>query len=425
MIDINNWDIGAALRVKSTLVHGEGLINWDKAFASFFEKIDAKLLSGVDYRNYIIVPDGNYFINPVHADENLTYQKTGAFTQVTKDFFSDKLRLGATIRMDKADYFDAKFTPQFTAVYSPKESLNFRASYQNGYRFPSIFEGFSNVNSGGVKRVGGLRIMSDGIFENSYTKASIDKFQAQVNTDVNTNGLTQAQAIEKNKNTIQKNPYTYLEPEFVKSFEVGFRGITLNRNLFIDADFYYNSYKNFIAQVEASIPNTTDPNLIPTALYSKNTQNRYRLWTNSKSKIYNYGGSLGLKYRFDNTFSALTNLTYTKLDRTDDKDGLEDGFNTPEFNVNGTLIAQNIWKNLGASVTARYQNNFDYVSFLVSGTVPAYWTMDAQVNYAFKKGISAKLGGTNILNKPYTSILGGPSIGGLYYLSLVWETSKI
>lgn len=424
LIDINNWDIGAALRVKSTLVHGEGLINWDKAFVSFFEKIDAKLLSGVDYRNYIIVPDGNYFINPVHANENLTYQKTGAFTQLAKDFFADKLRLGATIRMDKADYFDAKFTPQFTAVYSPKESLNFRASYQNGYRFPSIFEGFSNVNSGGVKRVGGLRIMSDGIFENSYTKASIDRFQSQVNTDVNTNGLTQAQAIEKNKNTIQKNPYTYLEPEFVKSFEVGFRGMALNRNLFIDADFYYNSYKNFIAQVEASIPNTSDPNLIPTALYSKNTQNRYRLWTNSKSKIYNYGGSLGLKYRFDNTFSALTNLTYTKLDRTDDKDGLEDGFNTPEFNVNGTLIAQNIWKNLGASVTARYQNNFDYVSFLVSGTVPAYWSMDAQVNYAFKKGVSAKLGGTNILNKPYTSILGGPSIGELYYLSLVWETNK-
>lgn len=422
LIDINNWDIGAALRVKSTLVHGEGLINWDKAFASFFEKIDAKLLSGFDYRNYIIVPDGNYFINPVSSSENLTYQKYGGFTQLTKNLFQEKLTLCATLRVDKADYFDAKFTPQFTAVYSPKETISFRTSYQTGYRFPSIFEGFSNVNSGGVKRVGGLRIMSDGIFENSFTKASIDKFQAQVNTDVNTNGLTQAQAIEKNKNTIQKNPYTYLEPEFVKSFEFGFRGMALNRNLFIDADFYYNSYKNFIAQVEASIPNTSDPNLIPTALYSKNTQNRYRLWTNSKSKIYNYGGSLGLKYRIDQTFTALTNVTFTKLDRTDDKDGLEDGFNTPEFNVNGTLIANNIWQNLGASVTARYQNNFDYVSFLVSGTVPAYWSMDAQMNYNFNKGISAKLGATNLLNKPYTSILGGPQIGGLYYLSLVWET---
>ncbi|QOG03524.1 TonB-dependent receptor [Flavobacterium sp. MDT1-60] len=422
LIDINNWDIGAALRVKSTLVHGEGLINWDKAFASFFEKIDAKLLSGFDYRNYIIVPDGNYFINPVSSSENLTYQKMGGFTQLTKNLFQEKLILGATLRVDKADYFDAKFTPQFTVVYSPKETISFRTSYQTGYRFPGIFEGFSNVNSGGVKRVGGLRIMSDGIFENSYTKTSIDKFQAQVNSDVNTNGLTQAQALEKNKNTIQKNPYTYLEPEFVKSFEFGFRGMALNKNLFIDVDFYYNSYKNFIAQVEASIPNTTDPNLIPTALYSKNTQNRYRLWTNSKSKIYNYGGSLGLRYRFNQTFTGLTNVTYTKLDRTDDKDGLEDGFNTPEFNVNGTLLANNIWQNLGASVTARYQNNFDYVSFLVSGTVPAYWTMDAQVNYNFKKGISAKLGGTNVLNKTYTSMLGGPSIGGLYYLSLVWET---
>lgn len=422
LVNINNWDIGAALRVKSTLVHAEGLINWDKAFVSFFEKADAKLLSGFDYRNYIIVPDGNYFINPENDSENLTYQKTGAFTQLTKDFFESKLRLGATIRMDKSDYFDAKFTPQFTAVYSPKESLSFRASYQNGYRFPSIFEGFSNVNSGGVKRVGGLRIMSDGIFENSYTKASIDKFQAQVNSDVNTLGLTQAQAIEKNKNTIQKNPYTYLEPEFVKSFEVGFRGMALNQNLFIDADFYYNSYKNFIAQVEASIPNTTNPALIPTSLYSRTTQNRYRLWTNSKSKIYNYGGSLGLKYRIDQTFTALTNVTYTKLDRTDDKDGLEDGFNTPEFNINGTLIAENIWKNLGTSVSARYQNNYDYVSFLVSGNVPAYWTMDAQVNYNFKKsGLTTKLGGTNILNRAYTSILGGPSIGGLYYLSLTWE----
>ncbi|WP_456313579.1 TonB-dependent receptor [Pseudomonas shirazensis] len=426
LTDINNWDIGAALRVKSTLVHAEGLLNWDKAFTSFFEKIDAKLLSGFDYRTYIIVPDGNYFINPKSDSENLTYQKTGGFTQLTKDLFNSKLRLGATIRIDKADYFEAKFTPQFTAVYSPKETINFRASYQNGYRFPSIFEGFSNVNSGGVKRVGGLRIMSDGIFENSYTKASIDKFQAEVNSDVNTNGLSQAQAIEKNKNTIQKNPYTYLQPEFVKSFEFGFKGFALNRNLFIDVDFYYNSYKNFIAQVEASIPNTTDPNLIPTSLYSRTTQSRYRLWTNSKSKIYNYGGSLGLKYRFDKTFSALTNLTYTKLDRTDDKDGLEDGFNTPEFNVNGTLIAENIWKNFGASATARYQNNFDYVSFLVSGTVPAYWSMDAQINYNFQKpGIIAKLGATNLLNKPYTSILGGPSIGGLYYLSLTWEIKKI
>lgn len=426
LININNWDVGAALRVKSSLIHTEGLFNWDKAFTSFFKKIDAQLLSGFDYRTYIIVPDGNYFINPVSDGDNLTYGKTGGFTQISKDVLAKKLRLSATLRADKADYFEVKFTPRITAVFSPKEEINFRTSYQSGYRFPSIFEGFSNVNSGGVKRVGGLRIMSDGIFENSYTKASIDKFQSQVNSDINTLGLTQAQAIEKNKDLIQKNPYTYLQPEYVKSFEFGFRGIALQKKLFIDTDFYYNFYKDFIAQVEASIPNTTDPALIPASLYAKATQSRYRLWTNSKSKIYNYGGSLGLKYLLNNTFSFLGNFTYTKLDRTDDKDGLEDGFNTPEYNVNGTIIADNLWKNLGASLSYRYQNKYDYVSFLVSGKVPAYNSIDAQINYNFKQlGVMAKLGGTNIANNTYTSILGGPSIGGLYYLSLTWETNKI
>jgi iron complex outermembrane receptor protein len=362
----------------------------------------------------------------VNDGENLKYGKTGGFTQLSKDLFSKKLRLSAAIRADKADYFEVKFTPRFTAVYSPKEEINFRTSYQTGYRFPSIFEGFSNVNSGGVKRVGGLRIMSDGIFENSYTKASIDKFQAQATSDINTLSLTQVQAIEKNKNLIQKNPYTYLEPEYVRSFEFGFRGLSFKKRLLIDADFYYNRYENFIAQVEASIANTTDPAQIPTAIYTKTSQSRYRLWTNSKSKIYNYGSSLGLKYRLNDMFTFLGNTTYSKLDRTDDKDGLEDGYNTPQIIANGTVVAENIWKNLGTSVTYHQQSKYDYVSFLVSGEVPAYWTMDAQINYNFEKsGVIAKIGATNLLNKSYYSILGGPQIGAFYYISLTWNVGKL
>jgi iron complex outermembrane receptor protein len=234
---------------------------------------------------------------------------------------------------------------------------------------------------------------------------------------MNTLGLTQAQAIENNKGMLKKNPYTYLQPEFVRSIEFGFRGLAIKKSLFIDADFYYNAYDNFIAQVEASIPNTTNSDSIPTYLYSKSKQSRYRLWTNSKSKIYNYGASLGLKYRYNEKLSFIGNITYSKLDRTDDKDGLEDGFNTPLINLNGTILTENIWKKLGASITGRYQTKYDYVSFLVSGEVPAYWSMDAQINYKFEKaGLTA-----NFLNKPFYTILGGSSVGGLYYFSLTWE----
>lgn len=424
LININNWDHGAALGVQSFLYHAEGVLHWNKIFNSFFESINTDILTGFDYRNYSIIPDGNYFINPVDSTENLTYSKFGGFTQINKNLFKNKLRVSATLRFDKSDYFSLKTNPRFSAIYSPSRSINFRIAYQSGYRFPSIFEGFSNVNSGGVKRVGGLEIMSRGIFENSYTKASIEAFQAKVNADVNNLGLTQQQAIDQNKEILKKNPYRYLQPEFVRSIEIGFRGLAFQNKLFIDLEGYYNMYKNFIAQVEASIPKTTDPDSIPTYLYSKSTQDRYRLWTNSTSIIYNYGGSIGLKYRLDEHYSLHGNATFAKLDKTEKNDGLEDGFNTPQWMMNGIFSAQNIWRSFGAGITFGYQSQFNYVSFLVSGDVPAFWTIDAQINYTIKKpNIFLKLGGTNILNHSYYSILGGPCIGAFYYLNLTYSFS--
>lgn len=422
LIAINNWDYGAALRVKSTLLHSEGLVHWDKLFPKAFESAGIQLLSGFDYRTYIIIPDGNYFINPEDSTRNLTYGKSGAFVQVNKNLFQKKLRISATLRADKADYFNWKFNPRIAVVYTPKKQLYFRSAYQSGYRFPSIFEGFSNVNSGGVKRVGGLPVMSQGVFESSYTKASIDAFQTAVTADVNNNGLTQAQAIDANKDLLKKNPYTYLQPEYVQSIEGGVRTLLFKQSLFVDADAYFNRYENFIAQVEVSIPNTTNPDSIPTYLYTKSTQSRYRLWTNSKSVIYSYGMSLGLKYVLKSNYNFALNGTFTKLDRTEEKDGLEDGFNTPQWIVNGTVGAKRIWKQLGASITARYQSSYQYVSFLVSGEVPAYWSMDAQVNYQLRNPhITLKLGATNLLNRYYNNMLGGPSVGGFYYFSALWD----
>lgn len=425
LIAINNWDKGAALRVKSNLFHAEGMLNWDKSFPTLFKSIGLNLTSGFDYREYFIVPDGNYFINPLDSGKTVTYSKSGGFLQASKGFWNDKLRISATLRADKADYFTWKYNPRLTAVYAPNDNLSLRASYQSGYRFPSIFEGFSNVNSGGVKRVGGLAVMSNGIFENSYTKSSIDAFQAKVISDVNAGGITQSQAISKNSGMLKKNPYTYLKPEYVKSFEIGVRTSLFKKRIFVDADFYYNSYDNFIAQVEASVPNTTIADSISTYLNSKTKQAKYRLWTNSQSKIFNYGLSLGMNYLINEKYSIAANMTYSKLDRIDNKDGLEDGFNTPKIMLNTTFVAKDIWKKIGASCTYRSQSKYEYVSSLVSGSVPSYWTLDAQVNYHFEKiGMTTKVGATNLLNKAYYSMLGGSSIGGMYYLSLVWQYSK-
>ncbi len=456
--DINNWDQGAALRVQSRMLHGEAQVNIAEALrrggTSLTPNLD--ILAGADHRTYFVIPDGNYFVNPESGKDplgdNLTYSKTGGFVQAGGRLFQEKLRLTATLRVDKNDYFNVKFNPRFTAVYSPTQQQNFRLSYQSGYRFPSLFEGFSNVNSGQVKRIGGLRVMSDGVFENSYTRASIDAFNAAVTANINANTSAQttaqkrAAAILANQSTLQKNPYTYLKPEYIKSLEVGYKAaFGKGGRLLVDIDFYYNSYRDFIAQVEAYTPigqtgvtnsPVRDPlqgnyipltesanglNAVATALNTRATQARYRLWTNSQSQVYNYGGSAGLRYNVVGGYLLGGNATYTRLDRTENGDGLEDGFNTPRWAYNLSLANENAYRNFGFGLNFRHQVSYYSQTFLVNGDVPAYSNLDAQLSYQIPTAqVRLKLGASNVLNNYYVTYLGGPSVGGLYYLTVTY-----
>ena len=435
---INNWDIGAALRVRANLLHAEGQVNLAEALRRAGHRLPATLdlLAGADHRTYIVVPDGNYFINPEKAKDplrdNLTYGKTGGFLQAGARLLAEKIRLTATLRADKNDYFTTRFNPRFTAVYSPSQQANFRLSYQSGYRFPSLFEGFSNVNSGQVKRIGGLRVMSDGVFEHSYLRTSIDAFVAANTAYVNANTPTnatlaqkqavQSQAIAQNQRLLVKNAYTYLKPENIRSLELGYKAALLpGRRLLVDVDFYYNTYRDFIAQVEAYVPKTLNPDSAAIYLSAKATQNRYRLWTNAQSKVYNYGGSVGLRYELPGGYLAGANTTYTRLARTENGDGLEDGFNTPRWAYNLSLANEKAYRNVGFGLNYRWQQGYYSQTFLVNGNVAAYHTLDAQLSYAIPApDLRIKLGASNVLNQYFTSYLGGPNVGGLYYVSVTY-----
>ena len=419
---INNWDIGAALRVQSWLYHAEGQVEPTQAlWSGFRQKTGINLLAGFDYRQYIVFPDGNYFINPDGSDRNLVYYKTGGFMQASRAFFGDRLKLTGSVRIDKNQYFNARLNPRISAVYSPLEQHNFRLSYQTGYRFPSLFEAFSNVNSGGVKRVGGLKVMSQGIFENSYLRTSIDAFQAAIITDVNTNRLTTDQAIQKNKGLLKPNGYTYLQPEQVNSIELGYKGLFFASRLYVDVDLYYNVYHNFIAQVEANVPRGVRADSLPYYLSDRNKQDRYRLWTNSKTKVYNYGSSVGVRYTAGRNWVVSGNASLARLGRSNQGDGLEEAFNTPGWIANMSIGNLAVWQNLGFSLTYKYQSSFLWQSSLATGTVKAINTFDAQVSYVLPKPdrttglLSVKLGGTNLLNRPYTTFTAGPSVAGFYY----------
>src|SRR5258708_16302048 len=139
----------------------------------------------------------------------------------------------------------------------------------------------------------------------------------------------------------------------------------LNDALQFDIDFYFNRYDNFIAQVEMNVPKTSGPDSIAFYLDDKTKQKRYRMWTNSKTVAYNYGSTVGIKYRVLKDFLAMGNVTFSTLQRRSGKDGLEDGFNTPKWIANVSLGNEKVFGSFGFMFTYRWQSNFYWQSFLV------------------------------------------------------------
>ncbi|MET3499346.1 outer membrane receptor protein involved in Fe transport [Mucilaginibacter rubeus] len=454
IIGINNWDIksslipnapetgGAALWQKSHMYNGEA--QWDLSRKVKF----VDLLVGADVRVYSITPDGNNFVDfsrPI-ADRNtpladgsfgkdVIYKKYGAFTQVTKTFFDEKLKVFGSIRWDRNPYFDPKFTPRLAAVYTVNQNHNFRFTFQNGYRFPSLFEALSYVNNGRVKRVGSLPFINEGLgyLGNSYTQTSVVAFNAAVNAAGGSD-----QAALANRNLLKVADLPPARPEQITSFEVGYKGIVADNKVFIDIDAYTNRYDGFLGQVQVFVPNGAtvgsdaavlamlDINRDPTTGTSSNAasqgQSRYRVYTNAKNIYHNYGSSAGITYNFYQHYTVSGNVSFNKLKAQTASDIFVTGFNTPEWSGNVSFGNREVVKNFGFNVVYKWQQSYLWESPLVTGTVPSIKTVDAQVTYRVPAYYATfKLGATDIFNKRYYQYAGGPTIGGLYYVSVTLD----
>jgi outer membrane receptor protein involved in Fe transport len=456
IIKINNWDIksgsipnapvtgGAALVQKSNLYHIEG--QWDLSKqVKYFD-----LLIGGDARVYELIPDGNNFVDfkrPI-ADRNTPlpdgsfgsntyYKKFGAFAQVTKKFFNDKLKIWGSLRGDYNPEFTAKLTPRLAAVYTYKEKHNFRFTFQQGYRFPALFEALSYVNNGRVKRVGILPIINVGLGyrENSYTQSSVAKFNAAVKAAGNTD-----EAALANRNLLQAANLPKGRPEGINSFEVGYKSVLSDNKVFIDFDAYANIYDGFLGQVQVFVPIGETPGsdaavismldrnrdaqsakeATPTspATAASKGQDRYRVYTNAKQKYTTYGSSLGVSYNFYRSFTISGNVNYNNIKGNATPDLFVTGFNTPNWTTNLSVGNRSVTKNIGFNIVWKWQNSFLWESPLVTGTVDAINNVDAQITYRFPAAKSTiKLGGTNIFNNRHIEYAGGPTIGALYYIA--------
>ncbi len=360
---------GAWLKQQSRFYHTDGQWSLDKYIHW------AQMLLGADARVYEVIPDGNNFVDfsrplaerTTPGGKNQYYSKFGGFVQVTKLFFDEKLKLNGSFRLDYNTEFEVKPNPRIAAVYSAAKHHNFRASYQNGWRFPALFEALSFVNNGNVRRVGGLPKVNEGLgdLENSYTLTSIDNFLAAINADV-AGGLTQNDAALKNRSTLAIANLPEIQPEHINAFDIGYRSVLADNKLAIDWEACYNIYGGFLGQVEVAVPKTdqvgTDASVLDMLTRSK--QDRYRVFTNAR--------------------------------------------------------------NVGFNVVCRWQYTFVWESPLANGIVPVYNTIDAQVNLRVPDlHTTIKIGGANLLNTRYIQYVAGPTLGGLYYVAVTYDGTVI
>ncbi len=420
--------------IATTGLNGAGIISHSKFYHAegqydFSNKIKAfDLLAGGNFRMYDMSTSGT-LLDDLH--QTITIKEGGAFVQVAKRLLNDKLKIMGSIRYDKNQNFDGRFTPRASAVYTLGNNHNFRASFQTGFRNPTPTDQYIKLNAGVITILGGVPDNSKGmnVYENSFTSTSLGAFFGAFGAAL-AGGASPSQAIAQTKDLLVKSNVAYIKPEQVQTFEVGYKGL-LGNAILADVNYYYSSYNNFILNQVVMQPQSSvlgaDGLINPAAandLLAGNSR-LYQLYTNASDRVTSQGVTVGVTYLLPKKYSLGANATWADFNLQKANPNNIPAFNTPKYRTTVTFGNSALTKKIGFNVAWRWQDAFDWTSSfnqLRPGRINAYSIVDAQVSYKVlpMKSI-VKIGANNIFNTQVYQAYGSPSIGAIYYVSIVFD----
>ncbi|KIA92575.1 TonB-dependent receptor [Pedobacter kyungheensis] len=385
---------GAKFDDKSNLYHYEGMYN----FTNLFDKV-VEFQVGASYRLYDLNSAGTIFNDLLNSIDIKEY---GAFGQIGKKLFNDKVKFTVAGRYDKSQNFEGRFTPRITGVFTVAKNNNIRVSYQTGYRNPTTQNQYIDLSVGG-----GSQRLIGGLPEIMFSKYHLDTNKPY--TDVSYRAFLASAAATGTPNPALLQQYNFdakgVRPESVQSYELGYKGLLLP-NLLVDAYGYYNIYKDFITAVD--VYQNVGGSFV-----------KFGVPVNAEGEVTSYGGALGLDYLVGK-WNVSGNVSYNQIG--DLPANYINDFNTPKIRYNLGLGNKEIIKNFGFNVSYRWQDQFYWNSSFASGQVPAYSSLDAQVSLRIPSVNSVvKLGGSNVLNKYYITSYGNPMAGAIYYVGLTFN----
>ena len=386
---------GALFLDKSDLWAAEGQLNLSDAL-NFSDKIE--IIAGVQWKQWVMNSQGTIFadtMGPIKVNE------TGGYVQFRKKI-ADFLTLTGAIRYDVQTNFDGRWTPRLTALFKVAKDNHIRVSFQTAYRFPTNQDQYISLVTGSGTLIGCLPEFQTyyklGTTLPGYTPESILAYR---------NSGSPA-----NTSLLVEGTYKEVKPETVSSVEVGYKGVIMDKKLFVDMYAYFSEYEDFLARQGLGQSRSGNP----MELYSPFTTTNISYIQNSDQEVKAWGWGIGLEYKFIKEFMIYGNVFSDELKNVPEE--LVTYFNAPKLRYNIGLRNDNAYKGLGFNVVVKWQDNNYYEGTFVTGTLPYFTWVDAQVTYRPPGSKSTfRLGGTNVGNNYYRTGYGSPAVGGLYYMS--------
>lgn len=421
---INNTSLqGAGVESNSGLYHVDAQYD----FTPHVKFVD--LLVGGNYRNYKMNSGGTLFDD---ADGPIRVDEYGAFAQVSKQLLQDKLKLTVSGRYDKNQNFDGRFTPRASAVFSPKPNHSFRASYQTGFRNPTVPDQYIKLDVGPIIILGGApdNVKGTNAYENSVYASSLGPFFGNFQQLLQT-GTSFPDAVIQSKDLLVKSDVPRIKPEQTTCYEIGYKGI-LGKKLMVDVNYHYSTYTNFlintvVMRVDSADVLLPDGSINPQAAFNivESKTRLFQLYTNASDEAAAQGATLGLTYSLPKNYRANFNVTWADFDlKKANPDNIPD-FNTPAWKTNFGLSNDRLTDRWGFAVAWHWQQAFDwYGTFtqLLPGEVKAYNLIDAQVSYRIPNlKTTLKIGASNLTNQKIVQAYGSPAVRGLYFIALTFD----
>lgn len=391
----NSKENGTRFFDKSALYHVHGEYKFNPSFLK-------EWVVGANFRMYKPNTDGTIFSDTISS---ITNKEFGVYTGGSKEFGDFTASIAA--RMDKNQNFNYLFSPAASIVWKTTENNYLRLSFSSAIRNPTLSDQYLHLKVGPALLLGNIKGFNDLVSFDSFTEW-----------------------IENPNEGLKKISVGPIKPEKVKTFEVGYR-TTLFERLFLDASYFYNIYNDFIGyQIGLLVPVDTishNPLLVTPRFGGIEV---LRVSANSKEVVNSQGFALGLNYYFGRYYSLNGNYSYNNL-ITKSKDDIVPAFNTPKNKFNIGIAARDIpirWQKntLGFNVNYKWIQGFKFTgSPQFTGDIPTYDLVDCQLNLTMPKyNAVLKVGASNALNNKQFQTYGGPRIGRMAYISVVYDFKK-